>query len=112
LYLKITKLVSVSIYITLIFSSRAKDLARSSRAFSSIEVGAVVLVMVIGAMAPAKETFNKSAMKRPTTSTAVFSEENRERFYRVSEFARKVVHDGWIPLIMLIGTACINDTNF
>jgi len=43
-------------------------------------------------------------MKRPTTSTAVFSEENRERFYRVTEFARKAVHYGWIPIIMLIGT--------
>lgn len=43
-------------------------------------------------------------MKRQTASAAVFSEENRERFYRATEFARKIVHYGWIPLIMLIGT--------
>lgn len=47
---------------------------------------------------------NRTEMKRQTTSTAVFSEENRERFYRATEFARKIVHYGWIPLIMLIGT--------
>lgn len=43
-------------------------------------------------------------MRRPTTSNGIFSEENRERFYRVTEFTRKIVHYGWIPLIMLIGT--------
>lgn len=43
-------------------------------------------------------------MKRPAASAGLFSEENRERFYRVTDFARRMVHYGWIPLIMLIGT--------
>ena len=42
-------------------------------------------------------------MKRPSASTGLFSEENRERFYRVTDFTRRIVHYGWIPLIMLIG---------
>lgn len=38
---------------------------------------------------------------RPTGG--LFSEENKERFYRLTEWARKAVHFGWIPLIMIIG---------
>ena len=42
-------------------------------------------------------------MRRQTISNGIFSEENRERFYRVTEFSRKIIHYSWIPLIMLIG---------
>lgn len=42
--------------------------------------------------------------RRPASS-GIFSEENKERFYRVTEIARRAVHYGWIPLIMLIGNS-------
>ncbi len=89
---------------TLKFSSLAKDLARSSKALSSKAVGAVerVIIMLYQGLGSLKPVIAK--MRRPTTSIGIFSEENRERFYRATEFTRKIVHYGWIPLIMLIGT--------
>lgn len=87
------------------FSSRANDLARSKRALSSTSEGAVALVMFF----PDEQRPWKycSYMKRPTSSNLIFNEENRDRFNKISEFARKALHYGWIPLIMIIGMSNI-----
>ena len=84
------------------FSSRAKDLARSRTACSSESESAVLLV-ISEMFTPALSSVLSIIMQRPVVSNGFLSEENRERFYRATEFARKVVHYGWIPLIMFIG---------